>query len=286
MKKIVHLAGAGKVGQTLALCLQNQPHWQLSHIVSSRLETGAFGAEIVRRISDLPPADVVVLAVPDNALELCAAELAEWPHLRAGTVVLHLSGAKTTAALAAATERGAAEACLHPVFAFADPQEAAAKLSGHLCALDADTPEAWVVVKDLADTLGLIGFAVPAAAKARYHAALSAASNFSVALAAYAQNLLAPLNLPEDLTRQLVGGLMRQSLDNLHHLPPDQALTGPIVRGDDATVAAHLAALNAHEAQVYRAFAHQTLNVAQTRLTADAAARVAAVLAEDAPTQV
>lgn len=285
MKKIVHLAGAGKVGQTLALCLQNQAHWQLSHIVSSRLDTGAFGAEIVRRISDLPPADVVVLAVPDNALAQCAAELADWPHLRAGTVLVHLSGAKTTAALSAATARGAAAACLHPVFAFADPQEAAAKLRGHLCALDADTPEAWAAVNGLAETLGLTGFAVPAAEKARYHAALSAASNFSVALAAYAQDLLAPLNLPEDLTRRLVGGLMRQSLDNLQRLPPAQALTGPIVRGDDATVEAHLAVLSTHEAQIYRAFACQTLNVARARLGENTAARVAAVLAETAHTQ-
>lgn len=262
MKKICHIVGAGRVGRTLALLLPQHPHWQLSHIVSQTLPPDAFGARICRSMADLPPADAVILAVPDNAIECAAAELAQHFPLR-GTLVLHLSGAKSVAVLAAAAQRGALTASVHPVFAFADPVESARRLKGSLCALEAGSRAAHESADELAQGFGLQTFALSSEHKARYHAALSAAANFSVTLADFAQNLLQPLSLPDNLSRRLIGGLMRQSLDNLGKLPPLQALTGPIVRGDDETVAAHLAAMTVHEQALYRAWAEATLQLAQ-----------------------
>ena len=99
-----------------------------------------------------------------------------------------------------------------------------------------------------------------------------------MALAAYAQNLLQPLALPEALSRELVVNLMRQSVDNVAAMPPAAALTGPIVRGDEGTVAAHLAALSAAEREAYGAWAQQTLALAAERLDEEARARVGEVL--------
>ena len=280
MKKICHIIGAGKVGQTFAWLLSEQEGWQLSHIVSSKLPKNAFGAEILADIADLPPANVMIIATPDNAIEAVAEKMAQNTAVDSQTLVLHLSGAKTTAALAAVRQRGAMVGSLHPVFAFADVAHAAAHLRGHVCALEAEQPQALAVLQQLAEALGLQAFVLPSEYKARYHAALSAASNFSVALAAYAQNLLAPLDLPEALSRQLVCGLLQQSVDNLEHLPPVQALTGPIVRGDDRTVAAHLSALNAAEQVRYHGWALATLDLAAARLSAEAVAKMQTVLAQ------
>ena len=71
---------------------------------------------------------------------------------------------------------------------------------------------------------------------------------------------------------------MQQSIDNLGSLPPLQALTGPIVRGDDSTVAAHLAAMTAEEQAAYRVWAQMTLNLAAARLDKQSVEKVQAVL--------
>ncbi|MCF7529927.1 Rossmann-like and DUF2520 domain-containing protein [Neisseria lisongii] len=265
-KKTCHIIGAGRVGKTLALLLSQQHTWRLSHIVSSSLSPSAVSAEVCRSVAQLPPADAVLLAVPDDAIETVALALADSPHFRAGTLAVHLSGAKTVAALAAVTERGGLAGSLHPVFAFADPVSAAANLAGSLCALETQDQRALALLTELAHILGLQPFTVLSEYKSRYHAALSAASNFSITLAGFARDLLSTIALPDDLAQRLVYRLMKQSIENLAALSPEQALTGPIVRGDTATVAAHLSAMTAEEQAFYRVLAQATAELAAGRL--------------------
>ncbi|PJO78965.1 DUF2520 domain-containing protein [Neisseria brasiliensis] len=278
MKKIFHIVGAGRVGQTFATLLSRHPEWQLSHIVSRSLPSNAFGATVLADMANLPPADVVIIATPDNAIEATAERLACEVELTPQTVVLHLSGAKTIQVLQAVTTHDALAGSLHPVFAFADVEHSVANLAGNLCAIEAEQAQAVEILQQLAEALGLTAFALPSEYKARYHAALSAASNFSVTLAAFAQDLLTPLALQETLSRRLVGNLMQQSINNLGKLPPLQALTGPIVRGDDSTVAAHLAAMTPEEQAAYRVWAQATLNLAAARLDKQSVEKVQTAL--------
>lgn len=284
MKKSFHIIGLGRVGQTFATVIPQSGRWRLACAVSRSgggVQGDHAGCRIVPRIGLLPPADAVLVCTPDNAIEEAAAELARLPWLSAQTSVLHFSGAKTIGALNAVVKCGATIGSLHPVFAFADVAQSVRLLRGNLCALEAADAAAMEVLHDLADAAGLRAFEIPSAQKARYHAALSAASNFSVTLAAFAQDLLRPLNLPEPLARGLVCNLLRQSVDNLSRLPPLQALTGPVVRGDDSTVAAHLAALSDDERQLYRMFALSTLELAAPRLGGQAQEVLRSVLLGD-----
>lgn len=281
MKKTFHIVGAGRVGQTLARLLQSSGSWQLAQVCGGHqaaLLADCCGGEIVPHISRLSAADAVWLTTPDDAIAETAAVLAGLPWLGSHTLVLHCSGAKSVAELAPLAARGVRTGSLHPVFAFADAEAAVAALPGSLCALEADGSETMTALQELATVLGLRAFEMPSEHKARYHAALSAASNFSVTLAAYAQALLRPLQLPQPLARELVAGLMQQSVNNLAAMPPAQALTGPIVRGDSGTVAAHLAGLNADEQAQYRAWALPTLALARSRLDEAAATQLAALL--------
>ena len=281
MQKTFHIIGAGKVGHTLALLLQQQG-WQLAAVVSRSgraLWADHCGGRIVPCIADLPRADVLIISTPDDAIAAAAQEAAALPWLHGGVLALHLSGAKSAAALDALAARGVRTGSLHPGFAFADVAAAVRTRPGRLCALEAPDAAALAGLREVAAALGLRAFEMPSEQKARYHAALSAASNFSVALAAYAQNLLQPLALPEALSRELVVNLMRQSVDNVAAMPPAAALTGPIVRGDEGTVAAHLAALSAAEREAYGAWARQTLVLAAARLDEGVYARVEKVLA-------
>ncbi len=286
MKKSFHIIGLGRVGQTFATVIPQSGRWRLACAVSRSgggvREDNAI-CPIVPRIGLLPRADAVLVCTPDNAIEEAAAELARLPWLSAQTLVVHFSGAKTIGALNAVVKCGATIGSLHPVFAFADVAQSVRLLRGNLCALEAGDAAAMAVLRDLADAAGLRAFEIPSAQKARYHAALSAASNFSVTLAAFAQDLLRPLNLPEPLARDLVCNLLRQSVENLSHLPPVQALTGPVVRGDDSTVAAHLAALDADERRLYHMFALSTLALAASRLGAEAQEALRSVLTDGGP---
>lgn len=281
MKKSFHIIGAGRVGQTVARLLQQSGRWRLAQVCGGHkaaMLADRCGGENVPSIRQLSAAEVVWITTPDNVIAEVAAEVARLSWLVPDTLVLHCSGAKSTAELAPLAARGVKTGSLHPVFAFADVEAAVAALPGSLCALEADKGESMAVLQQIASDLNLQPFSLPSEHKARYHAALSAASNFSVALAAYAQNLLEPLGLPEALSRALVAGLMAQSIRNLAALSAEQALTGPIVRGDDGTVAAHLAALSADEQAAYRAWARQTLALAAPRLERDALMKLAVLL--------
>lgn len=281
MKKSFHIIGAGRVGRTFAAILSQSGQWQPVAIVSRRGMVALADCKsvgIVPRIGDLPPADVILVCTPDNVLEEAAADIAELAWLNPETVVVHFSGAKTIGVLDAVVKCGATVGSLHPVFAFADVEKSIRSLRRSLCALEAESNKAMTVLRDLAAAAGLKTFTLPSEHKARYHAALSAASNFSVTLAAFAQNLLAPLNLPEQLTRDLVCRLMRQSVDNLSGLPATEALTGPIVRGDDSTVSAHLHSMDKQEQALYRALASATLELATARLDEQSMVKLAALL--------
>ena len=101
MQKTFHIIGAGKVGHTLALLLQQQG-WQLAAVVSRSgraLWADCCGGRMVPCIADLPRADVLIISTPDDAIAAAAQEAAALPWLHGGVLALHLSGAKSAAAL-------------------------------------------------------------------------------------------------------------------------------------------------------------------------------------------
>ncbi|MBP6562682.1 MAG: DUF2520 domain-containing protein [Neisseriaceae bacterium] len=288
MSLTFHIIGPGRVGQTLA-CLWQQSDWlKLSHIHCRDPHQAAAWtprfttAKIVTQISDLPAADIVLISTPDDAIESAAQALALCPWLTPQTLVLHCSGAKGREALAPLAQQGVATASLHPVFAFADVDTSIHTLAGHLAALDAE-PEQLALLERLAQALGLKPFPLAPEYRARYHAALSISANYLVTLAGFAEDVLAPLGLSSTQNRALVGGLMQQSLLNHQRLGPQAALTGPIVRGDVDTVAAHVQALSPEETPLYQALGAATVRLAQGRLPPEQALQLLAILQPNAP---
>jgi predicted short-subunit dehydrogenase-like oxidoreductase (DUF2520 family) len=92
-------------------------------------------------------------------------------------------------------------------------------------------------------------------------------SNFPVVLAALASDLLIGLGIPERSAQHAVHSLLEGAVTNLADVPPDEALTGPIVRGDADIVMKHLAALrsNADARAVYKRVSLAALGIAQRR---------------------
>jgi predicted short-subunit dehydrogenase-like oxidoreductase (DUF2520 family) len=120
----------------------------------------------------------------------------------------------------------------------------------------------------MAAALGGHVLLIPPGGKAVYHAALVLVSNYTVTLYALALRLLVGLEADPAAAAQALNTLLAATTANIAALGVPDALTGPLVRADQGTIAAHLDALartDADAAQVYRLLARLTLPLAQAR---------------------
>jgi predicted short-subunit dehydrogenase-like oxidoreductase (DUF2520 family) len=184
---------------------------------------------------------VVLVTVRDAQLGDALRELAG-ARLAAGAVVLHASGATDPAEAALLRERRHPVGTMHPLVPLADPARAAEVLRGAWIGVDGDPPAA-KAARRLAGRLGANVVAIPPGQKARYHAAAVFAANFPVVVAALAERLLEEAGVEEADARAATLGLMSAAVANLETGRPHDALTGPIARGDVASVRRHLGAL-------------------------------------------
>ena len=153
------------------------------------------------------------------------------------SLVGHVSGATTLDALAAATEHGAATFSLHPLQTFAHGET---PVEGTPAAIAGSTQESLFYARSLAEALEMRPFEVPEEKRAAYHAAAAMASNLLVALEESAAELLARIGVED--ARELLAPLVLRTASNWAERGP-AALTGPIARGDHATVQRHRVAL-------------------------------------------
>ena len=218
--------GAGRLGTVLAAALRE----------SGLHVTGPLG-----RGRRPEPADAVILCVPDAEIPAAAAAAA-------GTAPLvgHTSGATSLSAMEPAAGEGAQLFGLHPLQTFPaipSPGPALGAFAGAGCAIAGSSPEALGFAGDLARRLGMTAFEIDDEGRAAYHAAASVASNFLVTLQAAAESIAAGAGLDPHEARALLVPLLRRTVDNLAELGPEAALTGPVARGDQATVETQRAAV-------------------------------------------
>jgi predicted short-subunit dehydrogenase-like oxidoreductase (DUF2520 family) len=257
----VGVIGAGRAGLSLGLALARAGHVVRIHSRRARpvpppltLTTGA------------PPAwlremDVLLLAVPDDAVGEMATVLATQGWTRAGQVVLHLSGALGKDALRPLTASGAALGSLHPLQTLSDPVSVPERLTGAVATVEGDA-HAVEVASRLARDVGLVPVPIPSDQKPRYHAAAVFASNFLVALAGVAQRLFVAAGLPDEVARTGLTALMAGALESVRAVGPAGALTGPVVRGDVETIRRHLEVLKQTDAELYRVLSRAALDLA------------------------
>ncbi|HZY76753.1 MAG TPA: DUF2520 domain-containing protein [Jatrophihabitantaceae bacterium] len=258
----VGVVGAGRVGSTLGAALARSGH-DITGVVAVSAASRARAERLLPQASVLPTdevvagADLVLLAVPDDALRPLVAGLAETDAWRAGQLVAHTSGAQGIGVLDPAAARGVVPLALHPVMTFVGRPEDLDRLDGAPFGVTADD-DLRPVAESLVLEMGGEPVWVPESARPLYHAALSVGSNHLVTLIADALALLDGAGV--ERSDQLLAPLVSAALDNVLRLR-DGALTGPVSRGDVATVAAHLRTLQAAAPDVlpsYRAMARRT----------------------------
>jgi predicted short-subunit dehydrogenase-like oxidoreductase (DUF2520 family) len=186
--------------------------------------------------------DLVIVATPDVNVASVAAAIDPVD----GTVVAHLAGSLGLDALAPHARR----ASIHPLVSIPSGET---EVRGAWFAVAGDELAGRVV----ADLDGRV-VEVDDADRATYHAAACIASNHLVALLGQVERVAAAAGVPLDALLDLA----RHTLDNVERVGPRAALTGPVARGDEATVARHRAALDPSELPAYDAMADQARRLA------------------------
>jgi predicted short-subunit dehydrogenase-like oxidoreductase (DUF2520 family) len=213
--------------------------------------------------------NVVIVCVRDPQIDDTMEELmaaAKSGLVQRGTVILHTSAIAEPEGLRALSEAGFPGGTFHPLVPFSDPEVAAELLRNGWVGIDGENA-AKSTSRRLAGHLGARTLDIPAGKKPAYHAAAVISSNFPVVLASVAGHLMHDIGVPDSSAYQAVESLMNGALANMKHALPDDALTGPVVRGDAETVGKHLRALKGHPAasDVYRALSHAAVEIAQRR---------------------
>jgi predicted short-subunit dehydrogenase-like oxidoreductase (DUF2520 family) len=240
----IAVMGAGRAGGSIAVAAR------------------AAGLDVTIGSREVDPAgaSIVLLCVPDDAIRDACEAVA--PLLEPGVFVGHVSGATGLGALAPAAAGGCGTLSLHPLQTIPTPQT---DLAGAPCAVSGSSAESAAVASALAERLGMRPFGVPEEGRAAYHAAASMASNFLIALEESAARLMESAGVND--AREVLAPLVLRTAANWADAGAE-ALTGPIARGDEATVALHLETLAQKAPELrplYEALAARTEELGSTR---------------------
>ncbi|MEO8911340.1 MAG: Rossmann-like and DUF2520 domain-containing protein [Gemmatimonadaceae bacterium] len=266
MSERVFIIGPGHVGRGLFRAFQASGvdvvglHGKRPSGVAT--STGALPAE-------LETANVVILCVRDPQLDETIEEVSAASHagrLARGTAVLHTSAIAEPAGLQKLSEAGFPGGTFHPLVPFSDPDVAVRLLRRGWIGIDGENA-AKSASRRLAGHIGARTLDIPPGKKAAYHAAAVISSNFPVVLASVAGHLLHDIGVPDSSAYHAVESLMSGALANMRQTLPDDALTGPIMRGDAETVGKHLRGLEKYGSalEVYRALSAAATDIAERR---------------------
>lgn len=262
----VLIVGAGPVGHALAAGFARAGltlrHWSRSR--------GPLWLEPAARA----PADIVVLAVRDDAIAQAAQFVVEHGAAGPSSVLLHCAGALSPLdVFAPHVGRIGGRGLLHPLRSFATvtaptgeavDADGVHELRGTVMAVAGD-PAGQAAARTLAEAVGGIVLPLSAEQLAAYHAAAVLAAGHVAALLEVAAHVLQRIGLPRAQGEPALTALTRSVLDNVARFGLPAALTGPIARGDAATVARHFDALrhiSGEATEVYRVLSHTALDLA------------------------
>lgn len=244
MNTRIGIIGAGVVGTAVGVILDAQGY-EITGVYDQKSESTQ---KLVERIGSpaysdprevARAADILFITTNDTAIPGVVEILAAGQAFHPGQTVLHMSGAETSEILKPAQALGARVLSVHPLQSFANLEGALANLPGSVFSVEGDG-EALAIGVELVKSMGGEYFFIDQAAKPLYHAGACVASNYLVTLLDLGIRLLAAAGIPEDMARRGLMPLVRGTLNNIERIGIPLALTGPIARGDLATIGKHL----------------------------------------------
>lgn len=282
----LNIIGAGKLGRTLGRLWRQRQVFEIAAICNRSLpsarDAAAFigAGRAVDTIDTMPDADCWLIATGDGQITAVAGALGRRAE-RGHSVIFHCSGALSSEVLAPC--RPAATASAHPVHSFAAPESSLQTLAGSSVALEGD-PRALDILGSAFTALDCTTLTIEAENKSLYHAGSVFACNYLTALMDLSLRIFAAAGIDRERALQMLQPIVLQTARNNMQLGPERALTGPIARGDTATVAAQLDALRAADpqlAQCYRQLGLACVELARRGALPEDAAKTLTELLEE-----
>lgn len=279
------IVGPGRVGTALARALRCEGMKLVGVIgrddVHSRRAVEALGvADFPQMRTEWPrvaeEADIVFISTPDRVIGSVARRLADeletvgWTGSAKKRVVFHLSGALGSEVLQPLRTWGFEIAALHPMQSISGDPEALYDVAWGIEGDEGAIRQAEVVVA----LLGGTPLRIETAAKPLYHAAACVVSNYLMLLLHIGVELFEKVGISKSQAAKALGSLMTGSLRSALERGVPEALTGPIERGDAATVARHLAAFHTYDVcqgtdDLYRRLGRETVRMALAKGSID-----------------
>lgn len=266
----VSIIGAGRLGTTLGVALARKGY-PIRSVVARRSQSARNAARLldgkpqalaVKHLDSLMPAELYLIATPDDQIASVAAQLARLEWKRKPTA-LHTSGALSAQVLSPLREKGWHTGSIHPLISVSDMAESDA-LRGAFWSVEGDNASLRVG-KTIVRDLGGQSFSIRSEDKPLYHAAAVMSAGNVVALFDVALEMLVQCGLSRKTARNVLLPLIASTVRNLETKDPVNALTGTFARGDLETVKLHLAALKRNKAalELYRLLGQRSLELSE-----------------------
>lgn len=264
----IGIVGAGRMAQALGRLLRERSGVPV--VIASRTKKSAetaaawIGGAAVP-LEELTKAKRLLIAISDDGLPEVASRLADLG--LQGAMVLHTCGSQGPETLLELSKSGNAVGVLHPLQTVPSATEGVAALPGSAFAVAGDA-EAVAWAETLVELLGGTCLRIEAGRWPLYHAAAVMACNYQATLVDAALELLEQAGLSRTAALGAIAPLVRSTTANVLRLGPDAALTGPIQRGDAATVRAHRTALctaRQETSALYSSAGLRTIEIARRR---------------------
>jgi predicted short-subunit dehydrogenase-like oxidoreductase (DUF2520 family) len=257
MKKLsLNIIGCGHLGKSLARLWADHLCFEISGVLNRSIESSVQAVNFIgsgvaiSSLNEMSPAQVYLIATPDNQIIDACQTLVESALLQAGNILFHCSGALSSEILGKAREQGVFICSVHPVKSFAEPAKAVESFTGTYCGVEGDL-QALEIIEVAMQKIGASLFHVQAENKVFYHAASVMVCNYLTALMEVGLQTYQKSGLDRDTAVQVMQPMVRETLDNVFRLGTVDALTGPIARGDNVVVNNQMKALT----QWYPAYA-------------------------------
>lgn len=245
MKPSFAIIGCGRVGTALAKYLAK------SGYVSAGLASKSLAS--AKRVADLlgvfgfsnvlweaaKKADIVFITTPDGAIKSACDNISEKNGFKSGSVVLHCSGALSSKELISAKTCGAYIGSMHPLQSFASTEYEFNPFSDIVTSVEGDR-EAVEAAKHVTEDIGSHCVTIKTEEKMLYHASAVVASNYLVTLLDLSLSLIKLAGMTGKDALRGLKPLIEGTISNVEKMGVQNALTGPIARGDILTIEKHL----------------------------------------------
>ncbi len=261
--------GAGKVGTAFGMYLKQNGltvYGYYSRTFESALMAAEFtGTKAEKELKDIVVnADILFITTNDNEISRVCERLVNENLINEEKIIVHMSGAASSKILSRVKEKGCYIYSLHPLQAFADVNKAVNELKSTIFSLEGDE-EKIDVIENILKTIGNTYFKITSDQKAIYHATACVVSNYLVTLIDYGLSLFQSIGIEKASGYKALYPLIEGTIKNIYELGTEKALTGPIARGDTATIHKHMEALKRSSSdflELYKILGIETIDLA------------------------